>query len=56
MTEYSVDVDYAIPLRRVGSALLRMTLAMRDKDGLREFKIAPKLTFVLNELFTRRRK
>jgi hypothetical protein len=56
VTEYSVDVDYAIPLRRVGSALLRMTLAMRDKDGLREFKIAPKLTFVLNELFTRRRK
>ena len=56
VTEYCLDFDYAIPLRNVGSAQLRMTFALREKDGLREFKFAPKLTFVLNELFVRRRR
>jgi hypothetical protein len=56
VTEYGVDIDYVIPLRKVGSAQLRMSFVMREKEGLREFKFAPKLTFVLNELFVRRRK
>jgi hypothetical protein len=33
-----------------------MTIALRQRDGLREFKFAPSLTLVLNELFARRRK
>jgi len=56
VNEYGVDVDYAIPLRNVGSAQLRMTIALRERDGVREFKFAPQLTLVLNELFARRRK
>ena len=56
VTEYGFDVSYAIPLRNVGSAQLKMAFTLRQKDGLREFQFAPKLTFVLNELFVRRRK
>jgi hypothetical protein len=56
VTEHGVDFDLGIPLRNVGSAQLRITCAMRQKDGLREFKFAPSLTLVLNELFVRRRK
>jgi hypothetical protein len=54
--EYGVDIDYAIPLHKVGSAQLRMTIALRERDGAREFKFMPQLTLVLNELFARRRK
>ncbi len=56
VTEHGIEFDYRIPLRNVGFAQLRMTCAMRDRDGLREFKFAPSLTLVLNELFVRRRK
>ena len=56
VTEHGIDLDFQIPLRNVGSAQIRMTLALRQRDGLREFKIAPRLTLVLNELFARRRK
>lgn len=54
--EHGIDLDFRIPLRNVGSAQIRMTLALRQRDELREFKIAPSLTLVLNELFVRRRK
>lgn len=56
VTEYGLDISYAIPLRNVGSAQLKMAFSLRQKDGLREFHFAPRLTFVLDELFTRRRK
>jgi hypothetical protein len=56
VTEYGLDISYAVPLRNVGSAKLNMAFTLRQKDGLREFQFAPKLTFVLSELFIRRRK
>jgi hypothetical protein len=56
VTEHGLDFGFQIPLRNVGSAQIRMTCALRQKDGLREFKFAPSLNFVLNELFARRRK
>ena len=56
VAEYGLDISYAIPLRNVGSAQLRMGFALRQKDGLREFQFGPKLTFMLNELFVRRRR
>jgi hypothetical protein len=54
--EHGIEFDVGIPLRRVGSAHLRLTCALRERDGLREFKFAPSIRFVLNELFARRRK
>ncbi|MGD8978889.1 MAG: hypothetical protein PVH23_02325 [candidate division WOR-3 bacterium] len=56
VTEHGIDLDFRIPLRNVGSARIGMTIALRQRDGLREFKFAPSLTLVLNELFARRRK
>jgi hypothetical protein len=56
ITEHAIDLDVGIRLRNVGSAQVRMTFALRQRDGLREFKFAPGLTLVLNELFARRRK
>jgi hypothetical protein len=54
--EHGIDLDFRIPLRNVGSAQIGMTIALRQREGLREFKFAPSLTLVLNELFARRRK
>ena len=56
VTEHGIDLDLRIPLRNVGSAQIRMTVALRQRDELREFKFAPSLTLILNELFVRRRK
>jgi hypothetical protein len=56
ITEHGIDLDLALPLHNVGSVQVRMTLALRQRGDLREFALRPSLTFVLNELFTRRRK
>lgn len=56
VNEYGVDVEYAIPLHNVGFAQLRMNVALRERGGVREFKFAPQLTLVLNELFVRRKR
>ncbi|MBE0433577.1 hypothetical protein IBX73_08960 [candidate division WOR-3 bacterium] len=56
VTEHAIDVDFAIPLRDVGAANVKLVFALRSKEGVREMRFVPKLTFVLNEIFARRRK
>ncbi|UCD19560.1 MAG: hypothetical protein JSU64_00020 [candidate division WOR-3 bacterium] len=56
VSEHGIEVDFAVPLRNVGVANAKMGFAMRARDGLTEFKFVPKLTFVFNEIFARRRK
>jgi hypothetical protein len=56
VSEHAIEVDFAMPLRNVGVINVKMGFALRSKDGLREFKFVPKLTFVLNEIFARKRK
>jgi hypothetical protein len=56
VAEHGLSAALALPLRNIGSIDVEMDLAMRSRDGLREFSISPKLTFVLNELFALRRK
>jgi len=56
VSEHAIDVDFAVPLRNFGVVNVKMGFALRSKDGLREYKFVPKLTFVLNEIFARRRK
>ncbi len=56
VTEHGFAVQIGMPLRRVGSVSLMMEIAMRSRDGFREFSIKPNITFLLNELFALRRK
>ena len=56
VSEHAVDVDFAVPLRGAGAVNVKLALALRSKDGLREVRFVPRLTFVLNEIFARRKK
>ena len=56
VSEHGLECRYSFPLRNAGVVHVKMGLAMRSRDGLREFKMAPQLSLVLNEIFARRRK
>lgn len=56
VSEHAVDVDFVVPLRGSGAVNIKLALALRSREGLREVKFVPRLTFVLNEIFARRKK
>lgn len=56
VSEHGLECRYSLPLRNAGVLHVKMGLAMRSRDDLREFRVAPQLSLVLNEIFARRRK